>query len=108
MKRCRLSFLKNYVRFVKQETNGMFEEKLDRITGKADTMGIIEQVKQMKIEEAREAGRKEARKEEREKSSRLFVENLLTSTDFSAKKIATLANVSIVFVNKVKAGLKSK
>ena len=61
-------------------------------------MGIIEQVKQMKIDEARH--------EAEEKRNRLFVENLLSSTSFSPKKIADLAGVTIAFVNKVKASLK--
>jgi hypothetical protein len=97
-----LSFLHNYVRFAKPETNRIFESELDLLTGKVNTMGIIEQVKQMKLEEAR----KEARKEGEEKMSRLFVENLLSSTDFSAKKIADLAAVSVAFVNKVCQGKK--
>ena len=99
-----LSFLYNYVRFAKPETNRIFGQELDRITGKINTMGIIEQVRQMKLEEARE----EARKEEQKKTTRLFVENLLSGTNFSVKKIASLANVSVGFVNKVKTGLKAK
>ena len=99
-----LSFLHNYVRFAKPETNRIFEKELDRITGKTNTMGIIEQVRQMKLDEAREEARKEALQER----NHLFVENLLSSTDFSAKKIASLAGVSVAFVNKVKAGLKVK
>ncbi|HEY4290650.1 MAG TPA: hypothetical protein VGN00_26305 [Puia sp.] len=93
-----LSFLHNYVRFDKSETNRIFESELDCITGKTNTMGIIEQVRQMKIEEAEEKARDEER--------HVFVENLLSNTSFSAKKIADLAGVNISFVNKVKASLK--
>lgn len=108
-----LSFLHNYVRFEKPETNRTFEEEIDRLTGKINTMGIIEQVKQMKLEEARAEARREGRKEGRkegkqegeEKRNRLFVENLLASTSFSVAKIATLAAVSEAFVNTVKASL---
>jgi len=69
-------------------------------------MGIIEQVRQMKLEEAREEARREARretrKEVRQERNHLFVQNLLSSTDFSAQKIASLAGVSVAFVNKIK------
>ncbi len=93
-----LSFLHNYVQFEKPETNRIFESEIDRITGKTNVMGIIEQVKQMKIDEARE----ETREEER----LVFVKNLLSNTSFSPKKIADLAGVTISFVNKVKASQK--
>jgi len=91
-----------YVLFEKLETNRIFETEIDHLTGKTNTMGILEQVKQMKLEAAKEEGREQGREER----SRLFVENLLSSTGFSAKKIADLAGVSVPFVNKVKASLK--
>jgi hypothetical protein len=64
-------------------------------------MGIIEQVKQMKLEEAR----KEAKKEGANERNRLFVANLLTSTSFTVAKIATLAGVTEAYVNKLKASM---
>lgn len=69
-------------------------------------MGIIEQVKQMKLEEARAEAMKEARKSEAEKKNRLFVISLLTNTSHSVAKIAVLVGVSEAFVNRVKASLK--
>jgi len=101
-----ISFLHNYVAFEKPETNRIFEEEIDRLTGKVNTMGIIEQVKQMKLEAAREEGRKEVKKETEERKNRVFVTNLLSSTSFSVKKIASLTGVSEAYVNKVKASLK--
>ena len=101
-----LSFLHNYVRFEKPELNRIFEEEIDRLTGKANTMGIIEQVKQMKLDEARAEARAEARKEEADRNKRVFVTNLLSNTSFSVKKIADLAGVSEAFVNRVKASIK--
>jgi len=97
-----LSFLHNYVRFEKTETNCIFEEEIDRLTGKSNTMGLIEQIRQMKLDEARAEARKEAAGER----NRIFVTNLLNSTSFSLKKIAQLAGVSESFVNRVKASLK--
>ena len=60
-------------------------------------MGIDEYVKQLGMEEGWAEGE--------EKKSRLFVENMLSSTDFLIEKIASLAAVSADFVNKVKGAL---
>jgi hypothetical protein len=87
-------------------TNRIFEEEIDRLTGKVNTMGIIEQVKQMKLDAARAEARKEGRKEADERKNRVFVTNLLSSTSFSVKRIAGLAGVSEAFVNRVKLSLK--
>ena len=95
-----LTFLDNYVLFEKPEMNRIFREELDRLSGKKNTMGIIEQVAQMKAEEARAEGGEVAR--------RLFVENLLKETKFSDEKIASLSNVSVGVVRKIKKGMASK
>ena len=96
-----MAFLKNYVRFKKPETNRTFNELVDQKTVKKNTMGIIEQLAEIKAEEAFEKGREEGRKEERE----INVKHLLASTEFSASKIAELLNVPISFVKKVKESL---
>jgi predicted transposase YdaD len=105
-----LSFLHNYVRFEKPGTNRIFEQRIDHLTSKTNTMGIIEQVRQMKLDEAREKARKEGRKagrkETEERKNRVFVVNLLNNTSFSVKKIANLAGVSEAFVNRTKASLR--
>jgi predicted transposase/invertase (TIGR01784 family) len=95
-----LTFLDNYVLFEKPEMNLIFRQELDRLSDKTNTMGIIEQVTQMKTEEARVEGEETAR--------RLFVENLLKETKFSDEKIASLSNVSISVVKKIKKGIASK
>jgi len=56
-------------------------------------MGIIEQLAEIKTEEGVE------------KATRLFVENLLANTDFTAEKIAFLAGVSVDFVKIIKEHL---
>jgi SOS response regulatory protein OraA/RecX len=91
-----LSFLHNYVVFEKQETSRIFEEEIDRLTGKVNTMGIIEQVKQMKLDAAREEGRMEEKVQ--------VVKNLLTK-GFSVKDVAVFVEDTVGFVNKVKATL---
>jgi hypothetical protein len=91
-----LAFLNNYVLFEDQETNLIFVEQINKITGKVNTMGILEQLAEIRAEEAME------------KASRLFVENLLANTDFSQERIAALANVSADFVNTVKGNLSDR
>lgn len=69
-------------------------------------MGIIEQVKQMKLDEARAEARKEGISSGADRAKRLIETNLLTDTSFSVSKIAGLAGVSEAYVNRVKASLK--
>jgi len=97
-----LTFLDNYVLFEKPETNRIFRDEIDKITGKKNTMDIFEQVAEMKAQEARKEGIEEGRTEER----RHFVENLLKESDFSLEKIASLANVSVGYVKEIKKGAK--
>jgi len=89
-----MCFLNNIIVFEHEETQRIFEEQLDQITGKKNTMGIIEQLAEIKAKESAHAAE--------EKKNLLFVENLLKGTDFSIEKIASLANVSIDFVREVK------
>jgi hypothetical protein len=58
-------------------------------------MGLIEQITEIKIQEIRD------------EEAKRFIENLLSSTDFSVEKIASLAGVSVPFVEKVKEALRS-
>ncbi|HEY8968374.1 MAG TPA: hypothetical protein VIM64_04765, partial [Puia sp.] len=101
-----LSFLHNYVRFEKPETNRIFEHEIDRLTDKTNIMGIIEQVKQMRIAEAKEEGRKEGLKEARAKMATTVVRNLIAETSFSDRKIADIAGVSEAFVKRVRQRVK--
>jgi hypothetical protein len=92
-----LTFLNNYILFEHEETNRIFEKELDQITCKTHTMGIIEQVAEMRAE----MKAIEARTEERE----IFVKKLLSDTEFSPEKIASLAGVPLDTVEKIKASL---
>jgi len=87
-----LSFLKNYIRFADPDFNRIFDKEIDGFTGKTIHMDIIEQVKQMKIDEAVE------------KKTASVVKNLLEQTKFTAEKIADIAGVSIEFVEEVRQG----
>lgn len=75
--------------------NRIFRERLQS-QDKNNIMGIDEYVRQV------------AKEEERENNSRIFVENLLKDGGFSIDKIASLANVTVDFVNKIKKDLKIK
>jgi hypothetical protein len=95
-----LSFLRNYIFFEKKETNRIFDQQVDQLTHQKNTMGLLEQIAEIRAEEARI--------ETSEKKNRLFVKNLLKETTFSMQKIASLASVSVYFVKKVKASLHAK
>jgi hypothetical protein len=83
------NFLRNYVLFEEPETNRKFDS-LFKQTDKTSVMNTVEYLKM----EGREEGIVE--------TTTAFVENLLKGSDFTAEKIASLASVSVAFVNEVK------
>jgi len=89
-----LTFLNNYVLFDDAQINSIFIKGIDQITNKAQTMGIIEQLAEIRAEETLE------------NANRRFVESLLKKSDFSMPKIASLVGVPLTFVKKVKKELK--
>jgi flagellar biosynthesis/type III secretory pathway protein FliH len=96
-----LTFLANYVPFENPEENRTFMDKIDSITGKRNTMGIIEQIQEIRYKEAEEKGILEGL----QKAKHEMVKNLLQQTEFSDDKIASLANVSVAFVEKARQDL---
>lgn len=84
-----MKFLENYILFEEPEMNRIFTEQIYKPNIK-DIMGIDEYIEMEATEKAQES----------------FVKNLLKQSDFSDEKIASLANVTVEFVNEVKAGLK--
>jgi predicted transposase/invertase (TIGR01784 family) len=101
-----LTFLDNYVLFAKPEMNRIFRVELDRLSGKKNTMGIIEQVAEIRAEKALKKGRKEGREEGRTEEKTQVVRRLLADKEFSIAKIASIAGVSVDFVEKVKKNTK--
>jgi hypothetical protein len=85
-----LVFLKNYVVFKKPETNLIFMEQTDQLLGKSKTMGIFEQLAEIKHQEGIQEGLE------------LAVRGLLTNSEYSTGKIAELMGVPIDLVEKVK------
>jgi hypothetical protein len=89
-----MTFLDRYVLFKKPENHLTFIEKVDQITGKPNTMGVIEQLAEITREEGIELGS--------ERKGRLVVENLLKDSGFPIEKIAALADVPVEFVRQVR------
>lgn len=85
-----LTFLNNYVVFKKPETNRKFVTRTDEIFEKKQTMGIIEQLAEIRHQEGREEAKAEV------------VRSLLAKTEFSSQKIAEIAGVAVSFVRKIK------
>ena len=103
-------FMEHYLPFKNKEIIRTFREQVDQITGKKNTMDIFEQVaewqKQDLLEEGRQEGRQEGLLKGQEQSIQVLA--LLSTSEFSVEKIASMAEVSIDFVEKIKAGLSSK
>ena len=113
-----LTFLKNYIFIENKEINSQFNKQIETITGKKDPMGIIETVKMLAEEEAREQGLQEGKREGKEEGKRegkeegkiigeegkakQVVKNLLSLNKFSVKEVAQIAEVSEEFVLRVK------
>jgi hypothetical protein len=91
-----ISFLNNYVAFKTPEINLKFMERTDEIFERKNAMGYFEQLAQIRREEVLEEGKEN------------FVRNLLAKTEFSAEKIAELADVPVALVKKVKKEPKAK
>jgi hypothetical protein len=87
-----LIFLNNYVLFKKPETNRIFMKQVDQITGQTNTMGIAEQLADIKVWEEKEN----------------VIEKLLTIAKLSLAEIAAVVGVPESFVEKVKEAVQVK
>jgi len=92
--------INNYVQFKKPENNRIFSEETDKKTGKTNTMGILEQLIEIKSQEAMEKGLEEGNKK--------AVKAYLNNTEFSVEKIASLVDVPVSFVEQLKESLRKK
>jgi hypothetical protein len=91
-----LGFIKAYVNFDKSEINAKFDIAIDKLDNKTRTMGILEQIAEIRAEKATK------------ESKTAFVKKLLQKTTHSVEEIADLVEVSIAFVEKIKRQAKSK
>ena len=99
-----MTFLDNYVRFENQESNRIFRNEIDKITGKTNTMDIFEQVAEMKRQEGLMEGFEEGHRKGLEES----VRGLLANTEFSIAKIASWVGVPVSLVRKLSKEVRSK
>lgn len=87
-----------------------FEQTIYKITGGNTTLGIEELLPEQARHEGERAGEARGKKEGeawmKEKQELLFVQALLQETGFSKKKIASLVDVPVDFVQKVRAKLR--
>lgn len=97
-----LYFLKQFVHVEDPKINRSFDKQIDILTGKQNTMGIIETIKKIQLDEAYEKGVEKGI----EKKNREFIFNLLQADKFTISEIANLANVSHAFVKKLKKELE--
>jgi len=95
-----LVFMEDYLPFKDRKISRKFKRRINQFTGKKNTMDIFEQVAQMRIEEGRQLGQKEAKD--------MFVRDLLAGTEFSDEKIASLTRVSVRRVAAIRKKLRTK
>jgi hypothetical protein len=90
-----LAFLDNYIQFENKETNRIFKERVDELTGKQNTMDIFEILAQWKLEDAREDAREEQKEE--------FARKLLANLKLPVEDIAAITEIPISEINNLKA-----
>ena len=96
-----MNFLRYYVRFEKPENAIKFDQEINAINNKnTAAMGIEEFL----LHRAKTQGRREGVEETKAN----FVKGLLESTDFDDTKIASIADVTVAFVEQVKKSLSKK
>jgi predicted transposase YdaD len=79
-------------------------EQTDQLLGKSKTMGIFEQLAEIKHQEGVQEGKQEGIQEGLEKAVRI----LLANTDLSPSKIAEEVGVRVDLVEKIKIELSAK
>ncbi|MCU0467802.1 MAG: Rpn family recombination-promoting nuclease/putative transposase [Arcicella sp.] len=104
-----LRFLKLYIRFENKELISKFDDKLDTITNRPNTMGlkefVLDRERRIALKEGREEGREEGMNIKEKQKNLNFTQNLITQTDFSDEKIASIVGVEIDYVKKIRASL---
>jgi len=78
-----------------------FDTEIDLLTNKQTTMGI----EQFLVQKAENAGMEKGMEIMKTEDNLRFVKSLLAQTDFTLQKIAQVADVSVAFVEEVKASL---
>ncbi len=82
--------------------------RTDEIFEKENTMGIIEQLAEIKGQEGLKKGKEIGLEEGLEKGLKKAVRLFLSNTEFSPEKIAELVGVPLALVEKIKQELRKK
>ncbi|WP_028525120.1 hypothetical protein [Runella limosa] len=91
------------VRFGKSENDIKFDHAIDQLLNKPkETMVIVEFVLERERRLGEKRGLAKGEKKGIEKGKRLFVNTMLSQTDFDDPKIASLADVTIETVQKLR------
>ncbi|MEO7311048.1 MAG: hypothetical protein ABIX01_11670 [Chitinophagaceae bacterium] len=104
--RALFNFIRNYVVFASLDNSIKFENEILSLTGNRKTMGIEELLLQLAEKKGELKGEKKGREEARDERNKIFVTNLITSTDFSNTKIASIAGVPETFVQRLRADIQ--
>jgi hypothetical protein len=89
-----LGFVNSYLPFKEKENSIKFAERIEPLTTKNKSMGILEVLAD------------EAKKEAVKEKEIAVISNMLKTTDLSVSKIASLVNVSTAFVSKIKKEIR--
>lgn len=99
-----LYFLKQFAYIENPKINRTFDKQIDTLTGKQNTMGIIETIKKIEREEGFEKGIEQGIEQGKEQ----VVKNLLVTGKFTIAEIANFAGVPESFVKKIRAAVRKK
>ncbi|MEH6305598.1 hypothetical protein RYH73_08085 [Olivibacter sp. CPCC 100613] len=98
--RALMNFLKYYVHFDNQYNNVIFDKQIQTVKGRSEAMGIEE----LMLDRATKQGIQKGE----QKSKSQVISNLLEKFGFSIEQAAEAADVSIEFVQKIRAKLDNK
>ena len=104
-----LYFLKQFVHIENPGINRHFDKQIDKLTGKQNTMGIIETIKKIEREDAFGKGIEKGIKKGIEKGIGKGIEegkaqvvaNLISAEKFTISEIANFASVSESFIKRI-------
>ena len=94
------NFLKYYVHFDNQYNNVVFDKQIQTVKGRSEAVGIEE----LMLDRATKQGIQKGE----QKSKSQVISNLLEKFGFSIEQAAEAADVSIEFVQKIRAKLDNK
>ncbi|MCF0056650.1 hypothetical protein [Dyadobacter sp. CY356] len=111
-----LFFLKTFIYIENTEINSKFDSEVNLLTGNETSMGIIEAIKMITLEEGfekgvvtgMEKGMSQGIEKGEQRKTYEIVKNLLLNTDFDVPKVAALVNCPESFVKEVKEDIIRK